>query len=616
MTLVSKEEAAAASQPASKSLTATTTTAAAAATAATSSSSPASLATQPSSKSNAVVSGEARVDDKRARPPLALAATELQRQRDERLKVWASISNSERVFCNILRSDSGRQVLKEEVNTRLRALAKLQQQQLQQQQQHQLSQQQQLQHASTSHFLSPPRHTSPTGGSALYAPSESLRKLATVDAYNAMFAGLIRESKSRALADFRKSRPPICEISSTKQWLRIPYKAPQIDADLYRFLSAYPGREGAATHPPRPKKPVNSKDPAIARLDSSSSSGREGVHENDSLNISTGTSPNEQKLSLDSLREPLLLRIVDFLVLHQPPREAARQLALLDMVHRKFCYSSLSVTELVAREISFCCLPPNVAGQFVGKSWKWSVFVADTTFAAICSRSTGGEYNVRRKSLNLAWKGIGDYGVALVAAALRNPDSRASEPVEEMRLGDNKLTGHGIKFFAMAVGSSIGGRALQDLLSLNLEDNLLGRHRGAELVAKIVPRLPALEELFLGGNGISTRSANYVFRAVVLHRSLRVVGLGGNSIDSIKVLLETIKSRDVLISASSKQKQVFGLNQSEQGNDPRSSTSGASAGNNTTSASSAGSRTMYLSGNPIPESQLRQLKKDGTFLIF
>lgn len=370
---------------------------------------------------------------------------------------------------------------------------------------------------------------------------------------------------------------------------------------------------------------------------SSSGGGKEAAGargENESSNISTGSAApsadeQKQKLSLDSLREPLLLRIVDFLVLHQPPREAARQLALLDMVHRKFCYSSLSVTELVAREISFCCLPPSVAGQFVGKSWKWSVFVADTTFAAICSRPTGGEYNVRRKTLNLAWKEIGDYGVALVAAALRNPESRASEPVEEMRLGDNKLTGHGFKFFAMAVGSSIGGRALQGLRSLNLEDNLLGRHRGAELVAKVVPRLPALQELFLGGNGISTRSANYVFRAVVLHRSLRVVGLGGNSIDSIKVLLETIKSRDALISSSSKQKQGFslgGLNQSEQGSDSRntsSSTSGASAGSSTSSTttssistSGAGSRTMYLSGNPIPESQLRQLKKDGTFLIF
>ncbi len=109
--------------------------------------------------------------------------------------------------------------------------------------------------------------------------------------------------------------------------------------------------------------------------------------------LSSSPSPRQRPLSLDSLREPLLLRIVDFLVQQQPPREAAKQLALLDMVHRKFCYSSMSLTELVAREICYCGLPPGVGTGFAGRSWKWSVFVADTTLTAV-GRRYGGEYVV------------------------------------------------------------------------------------------------------------------------------------------------------------------------------------------------------------------------------
>ena len=103
------------------------------------------------------------------------------------------------------------------------------------------------------------------------------------------------------------------------------------------------------------------------------------------------------------------------------------------------------------------------------------------------------------------------------------------------------------------------------------------------MLAKMLPRLPALQELFLSGNGIATRPALYLFRATILHPKLRVLGLGGNSIDSIKPIFEMLKSKE---------------------------------GMHMKTLLAANPRTLYLSGNNIPDSQLKQLRKDNSFIVF
>jgi len=362
---------------------------------------------------------------------------------------------------------------------------------------------------------------------------------ARVQSYKAMAALLIQEFKANFVSSFRKKRPPLCDIYHAKgKWCRIDYKAPKLDPKIANGTPEFiEPKNNEHFVPPRPKGPI----------------------------------------SMVQFREPFLLGVVDHLVRGLDRREAAKQLAVLDMTSRMFCYGSLSITELVAREIFYRELPETAV--FAGRSWKWTLYSFDMTIEE-CLKVHGGEYNASRKCLNLAWKNIGDTGVSCLAAALRSADCK---PIDELRLSDNQITGYGVKFFSMVSSTAAGAATLAGIRSLNLEDNNIGKSKGVEMLAKMLPRLPALQELFLSGNGIATRPALYLFRATILHPKLRVLGLGGNSIDSIKPIFEMLKSKE---------------------------------GMHMKTLLAANPRTLYLSGNNIPDSQLKQLRKDNSFIVF
>ena len=328
-------------------------------------------------------------------PDRAIVA-ELARQRQERLIIWASLHHSEQIFGKMLQSQSGRKVLQDEVTTRLRSYSKPRQH-----------------HNSYKSFMKHHHH--------LIQRGSTVEQLATADAYNAMFASVIRESRSRAVTDFRNKNPPILDIDPRKQWLRIPYKAPNLDR--YLAQSAPPNNSGSH-HRRTDHNPVQA---AVSAA----------------MNAATAIAAAPPRPSLDQLEEPLLLRIFDRLVFGLSPRLAAQQLATLDIVCRKFCYSSVSLTEVVARELCLCSLDPGAG--FLGRSWKWSLYVANMSLAEIVKR-LHGDYSRSRGTVNLGWKGIGDDGMTYVTAALQQPSFQSTDLVEGMRLNDNRLTSHSINY--------------------------------------------------------------------------------------------------------------------------------------------------------------------------
>ncbi|XP_032876390.1 NACHT, LRR and PYD domains-containing protein 3-like [Amblyraja radiata] len=122
--------------------------------------------------------------------------------------------------------------------------------------------------------------------------------------------------------------------------------------------------------------------------------------------------------------------------------------------------------------------------------------------------------------LGLGFNDLGDSGVKLVSAALRNPDCK----IQRLWLDNVSLTDSGAKNLASALSTN------PSLTELNLNDNKLG-DSGVKLVSAALKNQDCkIQTLWLNRVGLTDSGAEDLASALSTNSSLTELGLGGNSL--------------------------------------------------------------------------------------
>ncbi|XP_067916072.1 NACHT, LRR and PYD domains-containing protein 12-like isoform X4 [Heterodontus francisci] len=141
--------------------------------------------------------------------------------------------------------------------------------------------------------------------------------------------------------------------------------------------------------------------------------------------------------------------------------------------------------------------------------------------------------------LRLNSNNLGDSGVKLLSAALRNPDCK----IQKLDLGANNLTDSCIEDLASALSTN------RSLTALDLSDNNLG-DSGVKLRSEAL-RNPdcKIQELWLGGNNLTDSCIEDLVSALSTNQSLTDLNLCGNNLgDSrVKLLSEALRNPDCKI---------------------------------------------------------------------
>ncbi|XP_051864843.1 NACHT, LRR and PYD domains-containing protein 3-like [Pristis pectinata] len=136
--------------------------------------------------------------------------------------------------------------------------------------------------------------------------------------------------------------------------------------------------------------------------------------------------------------------------------------------------------------------------------------------------------------LDLDSNELGDSGMKLVSAALRDPECK----IQELRLGRNRLTYSGCEDLASALSTN------RSLTELELSENNLG-DLGVNLVSAAL-RNPEckIQKLWLGRTRLTDSGAKHLAAALSTNRSLTELELSGNKLEDSGVKLVSAALRD------------------------------------------------------------------------
>ncbi|XP_067916201.1 NACHT, LRR and PYD domains-containing protein 3-like [Heterodontus francisci] len=143
------------------------------------------------------------------------------------------------------------------------------------------------------------------------------------------------------------------------------------------------------------------------------------------------------------------------------------------------------------------------------------------------------------QELRLGFNNLGDSGVKLLSAALRNPDCK----IQELRLKENNLTDSSAEVLASVLSIN------RSLMVLNLSDNKLG-DSGVKLLSAAL-RNPhcRIQELLLEDNDLTASCMNDLASALSTNQSLTFMDLGYNTLgdSGLRLMSAALKNPDCKI---------------------------------------------------------------------